>query len=86
MAKCDCLEKVQEALKPKNCKLQTVLTMNFTTGRGSIVGPLLAVEKLDKSRDRLPTVFPTYCPFCGVKVDDEPKPQRAKKARKKNAK
>lgn len=68
---CNCLELTQKALAEKypNVRLRTELSINFTSGKARVVGPVLEVEKIDTAkRERLPTILCTYCPFCGKKV------------------
>lgn len=67
VAGCNCLEQVQEKLKPYGMKLKTALTMNFTTGKSGIAGPFLAAEKLDGFKGKLRTMTCAHCPFCGKK-------------------
>jgi tRNA(Ile2) C34 agmatinyltransferase TiaS len=63
---CTCLERVQKKLADErpNTRLQVAFNM-----QGQVVGPLLAVEKIDpKKRAKLPTVVCAYCPICGKKM------------------
>lgn len=64
---CDCIEKVNELLAPKNGELSVAFSL--TTG---IAWPALTVEKIDKrSRIKPPGMVPTHCPFCGERYQDE---------------
>ena len=63
---CDCNKQMTEALKEHNANLD--IPMNLQ-GKGTKV--VIATRKRDSSRRvKLPFLFATYCPFCGVKYDD----------------
>lgn len=64
---CGCLKKAQKELAKKNLSLVTGFGIDHEQRRTFTTGPFLAVEKIEKSRDPLPTMFCTYCPFCGKK-------------------
>ena len=66
---CKCLSAAQDGLAEHGCQFSTGLAVNFTAGRGEIVGPILQVEWIDKPQrgKRLPSVLCAYCPFCGKK-------------------
>lgn len=64
---CKCLDLIQKKLAQErpNVRLQTAFTM-----RGRVIGPLLAVEKIDPTkRAKLPTIVCAFCPICGKKVN-----------------
>lgn len=66
---CKCLDLVQKKLLTErpNTRLQTAFTM-----RGRVIGPLLAVEKIDpKKRTKLPTIVCGYCPICGKRLNND---------------
>lgn len=69
MAKCKCFEQANEKLVDKGIKLSAAMTLNFTSGRVEIEGPLLAVEWIGKKLKSasLPAITCKFCPICGVK-------------------
>jgi hypothetical protein len=69
---CDCVEQVNKQLAKRNAALDTSLLMNFATMQASISPPRIQLRKVDstRKRDRLPTLFAAYCPFCGKKVSE----------------
>lgn len=63
---CDCIARMNEALKPRNCKLARA----FVPKGNSIEAFLLvSTEPLGpkKRGEKFPHVMATYCPFCGQK-------------------
>jgi hypothetical protein len=61
---CNCISKVNEMLSDHNARL---LVPIFGPQR-----PFLATDKVDsKKRGKPPAMFPTFCPFCGEKYEDE---------------
>ena len=69
--RCKCLAECQKELAKMGVRFETGLSVNFKTGKGTIVGPFLKVEWVDKPkrRTKLPTVMCTYCPTCGRKLE-----------------
>lgn len=64
---CDCIEVVDEKLKAHNTRLS--LAMCFRPTRERL---MIATEVAEKKRGARPTImFPTFCPFCGVKYEGE---------------
>lgn len=69
--KCNCVTEINEALKPHNARLASGMQLNFKTGEASVTAPHIELVKLDsKKRGRLPAMFCTYCPFCGIKKNE----------------
>jgi hypothetical protein len=66
---CECLEQVKGQLAEHGVSIKRHLQMNFTTGEGRMSPPSIVVEKKDGKRGKTPTVFCSYCPFCGVKYE-----------------
>lgn len=68
---CNCVEQVNKELAElRQAKLSGALVMNFATGKGGVESPLLETQWLPDAKKRgktLPTIFCTYCPFCGQK-------------------
>lgn len=69
---CDCVKQLNQALGQSGVELETALAMNFTTGKGTVEGPFLAVRWKDKPirGKRLPTLVCNFCPVCGKKKAD----------------
>lgn len=71
---CKCFETVNEKLREKNLKLSGYA---FMTPNLELV-PVIATQWLNpalapRGRKRSPTsMFVSYCPFCGVKIEIEP--------------
>ena len=64
---CDCVIKVNEALKASNGRL--AIGIGITPGLGVVSRLLLSIEKADKSnRKKPPAVSASFCPFCGDKL------------------
>lgn len=66
---CDCISKVNKKLEPTGMELPIALTHVDNTLQLSISIPLLRIDggrikKADQNK-----IMPTYCPFCGVKID-----------------
>lgn len=65
---CKCLSKVQEQLVERNAAVTVETLINFKTGKMRPSNPSVRLHKLDnRKRSRLPTMFCSYCPFCGKK-------------------
>lgn len=63
----DCAAKINELLKPRNTQLAPIIVVS---SREYIQ---LQTCKLDgKAKGKALTLFATYCPFCGVKLNQEP--------------
>lgn len=71
MSECDCVRKVNEALRHHNAVLDLATTINLETGtvRAFIK---IATRKASKGSKKAPIVRASFCPFCGVKIE-EPK-------------
>ena len=64
---CKCIESVQSQLKSRGVHLVRHLQMDLEAGEGRLSPPSLVVERSAGSKVKLPTVFCSYCPFCGTK-------------------
>jgi hypothetical protein len=77
-ATCDCVEQMDEKLKPLNTRLGLTFHVRREAGksRGEMVSlPMLVTEIVEKKRGARPKlVIPTFCPFCGRKYALETKP------------
>ena len=84
-ADCDCITQVNEALKPHGARLALSfrLTEEMVEQDGKQLRSLqfarvrcqVALERIDaKSRKRLPGMMASFCPFCGVALQDEEGP------------
>ena len=61
----DCVQRINELLKPYNTALLSVITMSDGPERIA-----LATEKADPAVRKKPALFfASYCPMCGVKLD-----------------
>lgn len=66
---CECIEQINKLLEPKNARLETA----FTHGKGKIESHVFFnTEKIDKSKrgKSAPKIFPSYCAFCGEKLEE----------------
>lgn len=65
---CNCADQINEKLAESGVCLSSSLSVNFKTGMGTIIRPLLKVEWIDKpKRGRsLPVVTGRFCPVCGA--------------------
>jgi hypothetical protein len=60
---CDCIEKANETLAPRNVELDLILRVR--DGRQLVK---IATSKINsRIRDKGPLVAAAYCPFCGEK-------------------
>ena len=70
---CNCIEQVNKALAERNTVLCEGTLINFKTGarRQTL---MIETEKITKSRQSTVSVYPSFCPFCGVKISttDDP--------------
>lgn len=65
---CDCIERVNKALGEQGRALRTVSTTSFVTGETKCIGLEIATDWIKPSRKKQNILMPTFCPFCGVKV------------------
>ena len=63
---CNCLATVQKKLSEENARVVTGFGIDFSAGKSFETGPFLKLEKIEKSRKRLPELHCTFCPFCGA--------------------
>ena len=63
---CKCLAAVQKKLAKDNARVVTGFGIDFAAGKSFETGPFLKLEKIEKSRKKLPELHCTFCPFCGV--------------------
>jgi hypothetical protein len=67
---CDCVEQVNEQLEKLNAEL--VIPFLLTPGKKS--RPTVSVrekERIKGKKKNVPTLFCTYCPFCGELYEDD---------------
>ncbi len=69
-AGCKCADAVDKRLESMGGALTRNLQINFDTGKSGLSPPILVVERVGNGRKPLPTVYCTYCPFCGVKYPE----------------
>src|SRR4051812_11462747 len=68
---CKCASKADKALASSNARLAREFLITFGNAKITLSQPSLRLMKLDtKKRAALPTLFCTYCPFCGKKYAD----------------
>lgn len=69
---CTCVEQVDKKLREDGIKLVRLLMVNFTTGKGGLGPPILAVERTgdSKKKRKLPAIICAYCPVCGTKYPE----------------
>lgn len=62
---CDCIEALDDQLAERNTRLSTLLVLSGPVG----VLPYIATEQIERGRGKpkAVTIFPTFCPFCGVR-------------------
>jgi len=69
---CKCVAMVNAQLKAHNAQIDIGTLINFKTGKCRSSPPMLQLTKIDpKIRKKLPTLFCTFCPVCGVKLPTE---------------
>ena len=65
---CDCIEKLNELLKPRN----TLINVSFDLlGKMPMRTIISTVKYDDKNRMEERTIIATYCPFCGQKYEEQ---------------
>ena len=64
---CDCIEEVNKDLAERNTILHEATLVNFKTGasRQTLV---IETHKIANLRKSAVSVYPSFCPFCGVKI------------------
>jgi hypothetical protein len=58
---CDCIEKLDDQLKPKGLRVSVMFSVTRTY-------PNMEAETIEGRKKRQP-ILPIYYPFCGVKYD-----------------
>jgi len=68
---CKCVDLVNERLKEDGCVLLQHMQIDFSSGKASMSGPCVSVERKVRTRTskKIPTVLCTFCPFCGKKIN-----------------
>lgn len=63
---CDCIERINEKLGEHNSRLSTTFMVRDGELKDSLV---IQTEKINpRNREKMGAV-PTFCPFCGVKLE-----------------
>lgn len=67
---CECHDTVDAMLPPRNTRLARAIIF----GGSKAPGIMLETEQVEKGRGKAKasTMFPSFCPFCGVRYDAEP--------------
>lgn len=69
MPKHECFVRINERLAEDNARLAVGFVITESMSLQSRL--LVATEKIDKSRRKAPpSVVASYCPFCGVKLEE----------------
>lgn len=64
---CDCIKQCNAQLETRGVKIRQDMMLNFATGEGSMSNPVVDVVKLNGKGGKVPTLYASYCPFCGKK-------------------
>lgn len=64
---CKCLDMVKSDLDDMGVAVKRHVQMNFKTGKATMSPPSIVLEKTGSKRGKMPTIFCSYCPFCGIK-------------------
>lgn len=69
---CDCIDKVNALLAPKNTRLTEPLFVLHGIRRGPYL--FVETEQIEKGRGKkkATSMFASHCPFCGEKYDTDP--------------
>lgn len=72
--KCDCVERINKMYGPQGAYLDTIPITDMQTG--SVVNELFYLPLRSATTGRLipwrkKSITPTFCPFCGVRLQDE---------------
>ncbi len=65
---CNCIDIVNKGLESHGASLETNIEINFKTQQITTAGPIIALHKSSKAKP-LATMYCTYCPFCGKKMN-----------------
>jgi chromosome segregation ATPase len=65
---CKCADLAKEPLAEKGMELVRHLMGNAILGNFRLSPPTIAVTKVDGWKGKIPTLYCTYCPFCGKKI------------------
>jgi len=66
---CNCIEEANKALAEHNTAIAPAMTVNTETMKTG-VRITIPTKKVSSKGKRPMTVFATYCPLCGVKIDE----------------
>lgn len=70
MSACDCMDKVDQRLAEAGANTQ--LSRSYFLGDSVSSTVTIATKAVEKKRGQSPwSVKPTFCPFCGVKLERE---------------
>lgn len=64
---CECIDKVDEQLKPEGLYLETISMLNMSTGKARET-VFCNTQRLVRSKAKRKKVVPTFCPFCGERL------------------
>jgi hypothetical protein len=75
---CKCIELGNKALEAQNCCIATVMCFDFET-RQAHLSMTIPLRKLDSNKKtKLPTLFPTFCPICGKRLETSKKSKKVR--------
>lgn len=66
--KCNCIEQLNEQLRPMNAAIDVLMMFDFKERSGSLVMQI-PLRKIDSTKRKpLPSIAVTFCPVCGKRV------------------